>query len=147
MLSLLHATHASLLQLAPLSPTNLIDSCQHCVNRNETDVFLFPFYCLTACLYAKCCNLIGWIMERGPSIYFRIDGPDHLYGFRSKLKHRIFGKMVEKLSTEVVKICYVRKIVGKVSETFRKKPETIDYYIFSRVFHQFTFGTNFPRIL
>ena len=47
-------------------------------------------YCLTACLYAKCCNLIGWIMERGPSIHFRKDGPDHLYGFRSKLKRRIF---------------------------------------------------------
>ena len=61
------------------------------------------FYCLTACLYAKCCNLIGWILERGPSIHFRIDGPGRLYGFRSKLKHRIYGKMVEKLSTEVVK--------------------------------------------
>ena len=60
-------------------------------------------YCLTACLYAKCWDLIGWIMEHGPSIHFRIDGPDRLYGFRSKLKHRIFGKMVEKLSTEVVK--------------------------------------------
>ena len=60
-------------------------------------------YCLTACLYEKCCNLIGWILELGPSIHFRIDGPDRLYGFRSKLKHRIFGKMVEKLSTEVVK--------------------------------------------
>ena len=32
-----------------------------------------------------------------------IDGLDRLYGFRSKLKHGIFGKMVEKLSTEVVK--------------------------------------------
>ena len=60
-------------------------------------------YCLTACLYAKCCNLIGWIMERGPSIHFRIDGSDRLYDFRSKLKHSIFGKMTEKLSTEVVK--------------------------------------------
>ena len=37
------------------------------------------------------------------AINFRIDGLDHLYGFRSKLKHMIFGKMVEKLSTEVVK--------------------------------------------
>ena len=63
-----------------------------------------PWYCcLTACLYAKCCDLIGWILEIGPSIHFRIDGPDHLYGFRSNLKHRIFGKMVEKLSSEVVK--------------------------------------------
>ena len=60
-------------------------------------------YCLAACLYAKCCNLIGWIMERGPSIHFRIDGPDRLYGSRSKIKHSIFGKMTEKLSTEVVK--------------------------------------------
>ena len=42
-------------------------------------------------------------MEHGPSIHFRIDGPDRLYGFRSKSKHGIFGKMVEKLSTEVVK--------------------------------------------
>ena len=32
-----------------------------------------------------------------------IDGPGHLYGFGSKLKHRIFGKIVEKLSTDVVK--------------------------------------------
>ena len=47
-------------------------------------------YCLTACLYAKCCDLIGWILELGPSIHFRIDGPDRLYGFRSKLKHRNF---------------------------------------------------------
>ena len=61
------------------------------------------FYCLTACLYAKCCHLIGWIMERGPSLHFRIDGPDRLYGFQSKLKHRIFEKMTEKLSPEVVK--------------------------------------------
>ena len=60
-------------------------------------------YCLTACLYEKCCNLIGWILELGPSIHFRIDGPDRLYDFRSKLMHGIFGKMVEKLSTEVVK--------------------------------------------
>ena len=37
-------------------------------------------YWLTACLYAKCCNLIGWIMEHGPSIHFRIDGPDRLSG-------------------------------------------------------------------
>ena len=61
------------------------------------------YYCLTACLHEKCCNLIGWILELGPSIHFRIDGPDRLYGFRPKLKHGIFKKMVEKLSTEVVK--------------------------------------------
>ena len=66
------------------------------------------------------------------TIHFRTDTSDHLYGFRSKLKHRIFGKMAEKLSTEVIKVSYVRKMVGKFSE-----PETIDYYIFSRVFHQF----------
>ena len=38
---------------------------------------------------------------------------------------------------------------GKLSVNFRKlsgkKPETMDYYIFSRVFHQFTFGTDFPE--
>ena len=73
-----------------------------------TNGFIFrtwkDFYCLTACLYAKCCYLIGWInTECGPSIHFRTDGPDHLYGFRSKLKLRIFGKIVEELSTEVVK--------------------------------------------
>ena len=61
------------------------------------------YYCLFACLYEKCCNLICWILERGPSIHFHIDGPDRLYGFRSKLKHRVFGKMTEKLSTEAVK--------------------------------------------
>ena len=33
-------------------------------------------YCLTACLYAKCWNLIGWIMERESSIHFYIDVPD-----------------------------------------------------------------------
>ena len=35
------------------------------------------------------------ILELGPSIHFRIDGLDHLYGFRSKLTHRILGKMVD----------------------------------------------------
>ena len=57
-------------------------------------------------------------MERGPSIHFRIDGPDDLYGFRSKLKHMIFGKMTEKLSTEVVK-----NTINRIREklvTFRK---------------------------
>ena len=37
---------------------------------------------------------------------------------------------------------------GKLSVNFRKlsgKTEAIDYYIFSRVFHQFTFGTKFPE--
>ena len=40
---------------------------------------------------------------------FRIDDPDHCInginriGFQSKLKHRILGKIIEKLSTEVVK--------------------------------------------
>ena len=69
----------------------------------QSNQLLRRYYCLTACSYAKCCNLIGWILELGPSTHFRIDGLDHSYGFRSKLKHRTFGKMVEKLSTEVVK--------------------------------------------
>ena len=56
-------------------------------------------------------------MEHGPSIHFRIDGPDRLYGFRSKLKQRIFGKMVENLLTEDRE-----KLVtfGKLSVNFRK---------------------------
>ena len=83
-----------------------------------------------------------WLDYGTWTIYtFRIDGPDRLYGFRSKLKHRIFGKITEKPSTEVVKISYVGKIVGK----FPERPETIDYYILSRIFHQFTFNTNFPE--
>ena len=53
--------------------------------------------------------------------------------------------MVEKLLTEDHE-----KLVtfGKLSMNFRNfpgKPETIDYYIYSRVFHQFTFSTNFPE--
>ena len=37
---------------------------------------------------------------------------------------------------------------GKLSVifgNFPERPETVDYYIFSRVFHQFTFSTNFPK--
>ena len=48
-------------------------------NMNETEIIKKKHYCLIACLYAKCCNLIGWIMERGPSIHFRMDGLDSLY--------------------------------------------------------------------
>ena len=91
------------------------------VGYSTTHIVVYALiYCLNACLYTKCCNLVGWIIEHGPSIHFRTDGPYHLYGFRSKLKHRIFGKMAEKLSTEVVKVSHVQKIVGKFSETFRK---------------------------
>ena len=46
---------------------------------------------------------IGWILELGPSMHFRIDGPDHLYGFRSKLKDRNFGEYGEEPIEEVVK--------------------------------------------
>ena len=48
-------------------------------------------------------------------MHFRIDGPDLLYGFQSKLKD--FGKMVENLSTEDSE-----KLVtfGKLSVNFRK---------------------------
>ena len=56
-------------------------------------------------------------MEHGPSIHFRIDGLDRLYGFRSKLKQRIFGKMVENLSTED---CEKLVTFGKLSVNFRK---------------------------
>ena len=34
---------------------------------------------------------------------------------------------------------------GKLSGNFPERPETVDYYIFSRVFHQFIFNTNFPN--
>ena len=74
-------------------------------------------YCLTACLYAKCCNLIGWILELGPSIHFRIDGPDRLYGFRSKLKQRIFwedGRETFERGREML------VMFGKLSVNFRK---------------------------
>ena len=57
-------------------------------------------YCLTACLYAKCYNLIGWIMERGPPIHFRTDGPDRLHSTSSQLKPRFLGKLENQLSTK-----------------------------------------------
>ena len=35
---------------------------------------------------------------------------------------------------------------GKLSVNFPEIPEmVVDCYIFSRVFHQFTFSTNFPK--
>ena len=72
-------------------------------------------------------------MERGPSIHFRIDGPDHLYGFRSKLKHRIFwedGKEIidrgrEKLVTFGKLSVNFRKLSGKtLKDKFRHTNET-----------------------
>ena len=73
-------------------------------------------YCLTACLYAKCCNLIGWIMKLGPSIHFRIDGPDRLYGFRSKLKQHFWGDDRETINRSLEKLV----TFGKLSVNFRK---------------------------
>ena len=83
--------------ILPLALSALVSLRSVSPEQDAGNIFL---YCLTAYLYAKCWNLIGWIMEHGPSIHFRIDGPDRLYGFRPKLKKRIFGKMVENLSTE-----------------------------------------------
>ena len=115
-----------------------------CPHRNISQL-VRRYYCLTACLYAKCCNLIGWIIECGPSIHFRIDGPDHSYVFRSKLKHRIFGKMVD--GRETIDRGREKLVTfGKLSVNFPEKTETIDYYIFSKVFHQFTLGTNFRSL-
>ena len=37
--------------------------------------------CLAKCLYATSYNPIDWIVQCGPSMHFRIDGPDRLYGF------------------------------------------------------------------
>ena len=65
-------------------------------------------------IYAKYCNLIGWIMEHGLSIHFRIDGPDRLYGTSSQSKHGFWGKLERNLSTEdSKKVSYFRKIVGE----------------------------------
>ena len=78
-------------------------------------------YCLNACLYAKCCNLIGWILELGPSIHLRIDDPDHSYGFQSKLKHKIF--VVEKFCDGRETIDRGREMLvmfGKLSVNFQK---------------------------
>ena len=60
---------------------------------------------LPDCMFIRKMLQSDWLDYGMWTIYthFRIDGQDHLYGFRSKLKHRIIGKMVEKLSTEVVK--------------------------------------------
>ena len=79
-----------------------------------------PLYCPTACLNAKCCNLIGWILERGPSIHFRIDGPDRSYGFRSKLKKNFWEDDRETINRSREKLVYVGKIVGKFLELSRK---------------------------
>ena len=62
-----------------------------------------------------------------------------------KVKVKDFGKMVENISTEDSE-----KLVtfGKLSMNFRKlsgKPETIDHHIYSRIFQEFTFSTNFPE--
>ena len=53
------------------------------VERIDTLIFALPDY-------KKSCNLIGWIIEHGPSTHFPIDGPDHLYGFLPHLKDRFF---------------------------------------------------------
>ena len=83
-------------------------------------------------------------MERGPSIHFRIDSPDRLYGFRLKVKTQDFWEdgreTIDRGREKFVTF-------EKLSEIFRKKPETIEHYIFNRVFHQFTLGTNFPENL
>ena len=73
-------------------------------------------YCLTACLYAKCCDLIGWILELRPSIHFRIDGPDHLYGFRSKLKQDFWEDGTETIDRGREMLV----TFGKLSVNFRK---------------------------
>ena len=56
-------------------------------------------------------------MERGPSIHFRIDDPDHLYGFRSKLKLRDLWKdgreVIDRGREKLVTF-------GKLSVNFRK---------------------------
>ena len=55
-------------------------------------------------------------MERGTSIHFRIDGPDHLYGFRSKLKQDFWedgGETIDRGREKLVTF-------GKLSVNFRR---------------------------
>ena len=53
---------------------------------NKFLFYLFTvYYCLTACLYAKCWNLIGWIMEHGPSVHLR-SGPFIRISIKDKVK-------------------------------------------------------------
>ena len=50
----------------------------------DSPVFSPPilwFYCLTKCLYKKCRNLIGWIVECRQSARFRIDSPERFTAF------------------------------------------------------------------
>ena len=63
-------------------------------------------YCLTACLYAKCWNLIGWIMERGPSIRLSI-----------KVKMQDFW---EDGREAIDRGCEKLVMFGKLSVNFRK---------------------------
>ena len=56
-------------------------------------------------------------MERGPSIHFRIDGPDRLYGFRSKLKQHFWEDDRETINRSREKLV----TLGKLSVNFRKR--------------------------
>ena len=56
-------------------------------------------------------------MKLGPSIHFRVDGPDRLYSCRSKLKHRIFGKMGRETIDRGREMLVT---FGKLSVNFRK---------------------------
>ena len=77
-------------------------------------------YCLTACLYTKCCDLIGWILELGPSVYFHIDGTDHLYGFRLKLSIKVNTGFLEDGRETIDRDREMLVTFGKLSVNFRK---------------------------
>ena len=67
--------------------------------------------------YTKSCNLIGWIVQCGRSIHFRIDGPDRLYGFRLQLKHESFGKMGNNVSAVDREML---DMLGKLAASFQE---------------------------
>ena len=87
-----------------------------------------------------------WLDYRAWTIYtfpYRLSGPFIRLSF--KVKTQDFGEDGrETIDRGREKLVTFRKL----SVNFRKLPEkleTIDYYIFSRVLHQVTFGTNFSK--
>ena len=65
-------------------------------------------------------NMID-IIGHGPSMHFRIDGPDHLHGLWLQLKHRLLGKMEKILSAENrQKYVVLKKLSVKFWKLFRR---------------------------
>ena len=65
--------------------------------------------------------IIGWILELGPSIHFRIDGPDHLYGFRLRLSIKVKSQDFWEDGRETIDRGREMLVTfGKLSVNFRK---------------------------